>query len=276
LSKIEPAFEVRLQAAEPQESPAPSAAAASKSGDARPSKDNTPDQAEQPAGTAPEAAPGVSQSAASNSRHGDDSHHPGQEKPQDPASTAPRPDASAELAQARFDVNLSPPEGSPTSSMPAASRSETPVPAEAAPEPSTPLPAAAAPVAHDIKLELNDGGQRVEVRLTERDGDIHVAVRTPDARLSDAMRADLPALAAKLEQSGFRSDAWQGGTAGGERRPVETGMGNASQDSREHAGQIQQHKQDNPQQQQQKRNPTNAPNRKSDRKDFAWLLQTYR
>jgi len=286
LSKIEAAFEMRLQSEEPQESSesatAAVTAAASKSGDSRPSKDNTADPSEPPAAAASEAAPGVTQSAASSSKHGDGSHHPGQEGPQDPASTAPRrdfgtPDASAELAQARFDVNAPvPPAGSTTSSTPAASRSETPAPAEAAPEPSNPLPAAAAPTAHDIKLELNSGGQRVEVRLTERDGDIHVAVRTPDARLTDAMRADLPALAAKLEQSGFRTDAWQPGSgAGGERRAAETGAGNASQDSQEHAGQNQQQKQDNPQQQQQ-RTLTNAPNRKSDRKDFAWLLQTYR
>ncbi len=47
----------------------------------------------------------------------------------------------------------------------------------------------------------------MEVRLTDRGGDIHVAVRTPDARLSGAMREDLTALTAKLEQSGFRTDA---------------------------------------------------------------------
>jgi hypothetical protein len=299
LSKIAPAFEMRLQPVEPQGSSATAPAAtvattataadASKSGDPRPSKDNTkdntPDPAEPPATAAAEAGPSVNQSAASSSKHGDGSHHPGQDKPQEPASTAPRrdfgtPDASAELAQTRFDVNAPvPPAGSTVSTTHAASRSETPAPAEAAPEPSTPVPAPAAPVAHDIKLELNGGGgQRVEVRLTERDGDIHVAVRSPDARLSDAMRADLPALAAKLEQSGFRADGWQpGSAAGGERRALETGAGNASQDSQEHGGQNQQQKQDNPQQQQQQpRNLTNAPNRKSDRKDFAWLLQTYR
>jgi hypothetical protein len=280
LSKLAPAFEVRLQAAEPQESaaatvaPSSTAADAAKSGDPRPTKDNTPDSAEA-AAAATEAAPGVNQSAASNSKHGDGSHHPGQEKPQDPASTASQPDASADLAQARFDLNAPvAPAGSPISSTHAAGSSAAPAPAEAAPEP--PTPAAAAPVAHDIKLELNiGGGQRVEVRLTDRAGDIHVAVRTPDARLSDAMRADLPALAAKLEQSGFRTDAWQPG-AGGERRALETGAGNASQDSQEHGGQNQQQKQDDPQQQQQQKNLTNAPNRKSDRKDFAWLLQTYR
>ncbi|MGA3241122.1 MAG: hypothetical protein ABSG03_33060 [Bryobacteraceae bacterium] len=280
LSKIDPAFEMRLQPTEPQESSAPSqapsATADSKSGDPRSTKD---DPAEPAAAAAPDAAPGVSQSAASSSKHGDGSHHPGQEKPQDPASAAPQPGASADLAQARFDVNAPvPPAGSMTSPANAASRSETPAPAEATPEPSTPPAAAAAPVAHDIKLELNvGGGQRVEVRLTDRAGDIHVAVRTPDARLSDAMRADLPALAAKLEQSGFRTDAWQpGSAAGGERRTAETGAGNGSQDSQEHAGQNQQQKQDNPQQQQQQKSLINAPNRKSDRKDFAWLLQTYR
>jgi hypothetical protein len=281
LSKIEPAFEVRLQPAEPQESPAPSETAPAKtadgkSGDPRPTKDDT---AEPAAAAAPEAAPGVTQSAASSSKHGDGSHHQDQEKPQDPASSALQPGASADLAQARFDVNATvPPAGSTISSTPAASRPETPAPDAAAAEPPTPPTAAAAPVAHDIKLELNGGGQRVEVRLTERDGDIHVAVRTPDARLSDAMRADLPALAAKLEQSGFRADAWQpGSAAGGERRAAETGQGNGSQDSQEHAGQNQQQKQDNPQQQhQQQKSLTNASNRKSDRKDFAWLLQTYR
>jgi hypothetical protein len=283
LSKITPAFEMHLQATEPQEStaaavaPSSTAADAGKSADARPTKDNMADSAEAPAAAATEAAPGVNQSAASNSKHGDGSHHPGQEKPQDPASTGPQPDASADLSQARFDVNAPvAPAGSTISSTHAAASSETKAPAETAVEPSTPAPAAAAPVAHDIKLELNvGGGQRVEVRLTDRAGDIHVAVRTPDARLSDTMRADLPALAAKLEQSGFHTDAWQPG-GGGERRALETGAGNASQDSQEHGGQNQQQKQDDPQQQQQQKNLTNATNRKTDRKDFAWLLQTYR
>jgi hypothetical protein len=285
LSKIEPAFEMRLQPAEPQESQAATATvtatadAAGKAGDPRSTKDNAHDQADPPAAAATEAAPGVAQSASSNSKQGDGSHHPGQQKPQDPTSIEPRPDASAGLAQARFDVNAAvPPAGPTTSSTHTTSRSDTPASTEATPEP-TAAPTTAAGAAHDIKLELTGGGERVEVRLTERNGDIHVAVRTPDGRLSDAMREDLPALAAKLEQSGFRTDPWQAGAAaGGERRAVETGAGNASQDSQEHGGQDQQQKQNNPQQQQQQhqREFTNAPNRKSDRKDFAWLLQTYR
>ncbi len=76
-------------------------------------------------------------------------------------------------------------------------------------------------MAHDIKLELTGTGPRVEVRLVERSGEVHVAVRTPDGRLADAMRDDLPALAARLEQSGFHGNEWRTGAAGGGQRTLE-------------------------------------------------------
>lgn len=276
LSKLEPAFEMHLQP-EPQESLSPIAAVASSSEPqvSPPGKANMPELAAAVAAQGPETVPSVASAASASSKQGDGSRHPAQEHPQEAASLAPQPPASAEMAQTNFDAAaLTPQVASPASAPHAASRSE--VPAEASSAAPMPQPAATAPAAHDIKLELNGGGERVEVRLTERGGDVHVAVRTPDGRLSDAMRQDLPALAAKLEQSGFRADGWQPGAANNsERRAVETGAGNASQDSQEHAGQNQQQKQDNPQQQQPK-NFTNASNRKSDRKDFAWLLQTYR
>jgi hypothetical protein len=275
LSRLEPAFEMRLQPA-PQESIEPISAVAPSSNPqiSPPAKANIPEPAEAAAATAPETAPSVAPAVSASSKQGDGSRHPAQERPQETASLAPQPPANAEMAQTNLDASaLAAPAASTASAAPA-SRSE--VPAEAAATDPMPQPAPAAPAAHDIKLELNGGGQRVEVRLTDRGGDIHVAVRTPDGRLSDAMRQDLPALAAKLEQSGFRADAWQPGAANSsDRRAAETGAGNASQDSQEHAGQNQQQKQDNPQQQQPK-NFTNASNRKSDRKDFAWLLQNYR
>jgi hypothetical protein len=261
LSKIEPAFEVHLQPAQPQES-APAAAG--------PMKNNATEL------TGPAAAVSVEQAESSNSKHGDGSHHPGQEKPQEAASDVTPQFASAGMAQAGFDINApAPPVAAATSSTHAAGPSESQPTAEPATA-SELQPKAVTPAAHDIKLELNSGGQRVEVSLTERGGDIHVAVRSSDARLSDAMRQDLPALTSKLEQSGFRADAWQpGAAASGERRAVDVAAGNSSQDSQQQAGQHSQQKQDNPQQQNQK-NPTTAPNRKSDRKDFEWLLQTYR
>ena len=58
---------------------------------------------------------------------------------------------------------------------------------------------------HDIKLQLaGEGESRVEVRLTERRGDVFVAVRTPDSRLAGELRQDLPSLASRLEQAGYR------------------------------------------------------------------------
>jgi hypothetical protein len=269
LSKLDPSFEARLQLHEPQESPESSATP-------RPTKDNAGAPADPAAAAASETAPGVAQTSASNSKHGDGSHHPGQEGSQDPVPSPAGLNAGAEASQNRFDINETAPAASPTAAAHAASRSETPAASQPEPAPE-PKPAATAAAAHDIKLELKDGNQRVEVRLTERGGDIHVSVRTPDARLSGAMREELPALTAKLEQSGFRAEAWQPGSTGtAERRAAEAGAEGSSQDSQRHSEQhSQQQKQDNPQQQNSKA-PVNTTNRKSDRKDFEWLLQTFR
>jgi hypothetical protein len=65
-----------------------------------------------------------------------------------------------------------------------------------------------APAARDIRLDLGAGDSRVEVHVVERAGDVQVAVRTPDARLAGDLREELPALTARLEQSGFRTEAW--------------------------------------------------------------------
>jgi hypothetical protein len=281
LSKLQPAFEMRLQPALPEESAAPSSTVApGKPEISQPANDSMPEPAQPPVATAsatvPALVPAVAQAAPSSSRQGDGSHHPEQERAREAAAATGRPEAGAETAQTNFDINATtPPQASTVSPTPAATRSEPP--AETAPQAPVPEPAAAAPATHDIKLELNGGGgQRVEVHLTERGGDVHVAVRTADERLSGAMRDDLPALAAKLETSGFRADAWQPGpTSSNESRAFQTGAGNNSQDSQERGGQNQQQKQDTPQPQHPK-NLANAPNRKSDRKDFAWLLQTYR
>ena len=81
--------------------------------------------------------------------------------------------------------------------------------AETPPEPGQPSPLAAPPQpARDIRLQVHGGEQRVDVRLTERAGEVQVAVRTPDARLTEALRSDLPGLSARLEQSGFRAETW--------------------------------------------------------------------
>ncbi len=265
LSNIEPAFEAHLQPGEPLEPAGQRAdAAESVSAASGAAKDNSPAVAQPPDDlqTAPQSdphaiaaatsVPAVAQPSSSSSKHGDGSRQADRESPSEAVSNAPGSIGAVE-APARFDINAAPPAEAATVSTPAPSRSVIPASVEAAPAPE-PQPALTAPAAHDIKLELNGGGQRVEVRLSERGGDIHVAVRTTDASLSGAMRQDLPALTAKLEQSGFRAEAWQPGAAtGAERRAADVSAANSSPDSQEHPGQHSQQQQDNPQQQ----NPKN-------------------
>ena len=47
----------------------------------------------------------------------------------------------------------------------------------------------------------------VEIRLTERAGEVRVAVRTPDETLARTMREDLGSLTGKLQQSGFAAES---------------------------------------------------------------------
>lgn len=76
----------------------------------------------------------------------------------------------------------------------------------------TPAPASepAPPVspARDIRLQVASGDRRVDVRLTERAGEVQVSVRTPDSQLAGALRDDLAVLSARLEQRGFRAETW--------------------------------------------------------------------
>ncbi len=132
-----------------------------------------------------------------------------------------------------------------------------------------------APMAHEIKLQLNGGDQRVEVRMVERGGDVHVDVRTPDARLAGALREDLPALSARLEQSGFHAENWHTGlTASPDRQTLpQTTAGAPPQDQQNRSGQDRNNQQDG-------RQPPpknqNNPQLKDDRKDFAWLFTSLR
>jgi len=68
----------------------------------------------------------------------------------------------------------------------------------------------------DISLRLTDKDQgSVQVRLSERAGELHVSVRTPDAGLTRGLRDGLSDLVGRLENSGYRAETWQpaGGNA---------------------------------------------------------------
>jgi hypothetical protein len=60
----------------------------------------------------------------------------------------------------------------------------------------------------EIRHADND---RVEVRLLQRSGELHVAVRATDAEVTQAMRQSLPELTGALEREGHRVEAWRPG-----------------------------------------------------------------
>jgi hypothetical protein len=182
--------------------------------------------------------------------------------------TAPSAAANSMAASLAAHVPAAPIASAPVPSPPASHTTATDADVTHTSDPP-PEPAAA----NDIKIALNDNGQRVELRVTERAGDIHVTVRTPDSQLATAMREDLPALSSRLEQSGLHSDMWRPpASPGGENRAIETLGGNATSDPHEQPGGRQQ--QDG--RQQDPRNPQQTLNRKSDRKEFSWLFESIR
>jgi hypothetical protein len=101
-------------------------------------------------------------------------------------------------------------------------------PAENAPEgPQSPLPAAGAAAtepgarpgpaepARRVSVEVlgPDSDRRVRLDVSERRGEVHVAVRSQDPELSESLRQELPGLVSRLEQSGYGTEPWPEGGA---------------------------------------------------------------
>ena len=75
-----------------------------------------------------------------------------------------------------------------------------------------------APV-RDLSLRLSGAErEKIDIRLVERGGEIHVSVRTSDAELAKGLRTDLSELAGRLDHSGYRTQIW---------RPAESGFSQA-------------------------------------------------
>jgi hypothetical protein len=132
------------------------------------------------------------------------------------------------------------------------------------------------PVARDIRLEVASPDRKVEVRLVERSGEVHFAVRTPDARLAEGLRGELSQLSTRLEQAGFHAEEWRIASASGaERRLDISGAASSSNDTRQHeqpgdGGQKQREQQSAPRQ-------PDAPRRNTQKgTEFAWLMQSLR
>jgi hypothetical protein len=204
--------------------------------------------------------------AAASTRQPDVSREPVR-KPEVSAAGGPEPAVTARPAttpQPLASSDAKPRESAPDSPPPAAAT-------EPAAAPEAPKPAAA----HDIKLELaGQGDRRVEVRVSERAGDMRIEVRTPDSGLAGDLREDLPALATKLEQTGFRAEAWHPAGTAERQLAAEAAPGPASQNSERQPGQNGGQRQRDPQQQPKPKAQENETPSQNAGKDFAWLFSS--
>ncbi len=186
-------------------------------------------------GCGPPAAPLAGEPTADESPDGKTAEHEGQQPAKASGSSRPH-ERSAEAATdqaAAAGPQLDPATGDQVSFTPAPARAASDQafdrrqPHAAEPTPSLyhadgAQPEAAKPPlsARNITLEMANGDQRVEVRMVDRGGSVHLAVRTPDPHLSGALRENLTDLSARLEQTGFRAESWR--TSDGLRRDLET------------------------------------------------------
>ena len=111
--------------------------------------------------------------------------------------------------------------------------SEMPSPPQAAPSapsaPSNPVeakilespPKPASVPLKDISLQVaQPGDQKVEVRVVQQSGELRVAVRTGDTDLAHGLQQGLSDLVGRLQETGYRAEAWRPGGSAVQSGPV--------------------------------------------------------
>jgi len=94
------------------------------------------------------------------------------------------------------------------SATPVASAAETLRTSEPAAAPEAPKTQAGSAV-QEIAVKIGrPEAPNVDLHVTERAGEIHVAVRTPDVELQTSLRQDLGSLASSLERAGFHAETF--------------------------------------------------------------------
>lgn len=79
------------------------------------------------------------------------------------------------------------------------------LPADNSARPAAPL--------KDLSIQVGQNQQdKVELRVVERAGGLEVAVRAANPDLSQGLRQGLSELVTRLEQNGYRAEAWRPGT----------------------------------------------------------------
>jgi hypothetical protein len=133
------------------------------------------------------------------------------------------------------------------------------------------------PALHDLKFEVTGGESRVEVRLSERGGEVKMTVRTPDVNLASSLRENLPALSTRLAESGFKSEAWHPAASSTNewRHTNQSSAGGASQDANSQPREQNQESRDGAGHRR-PRIPQEPVTQKQKGKDFAWLMSSLR
>lgn len=129
-----------------------------------------------------------------------------------------------------------------------------------------------------IEFQLESGAGRVAVRVADRAGSVTVDVRTPDSRLASTLRGDLPELASRIEQTGYRAEIWHPAAASQPLQSPErlrlAASPVPSQDSQNQSPRDQGQPRDDGQND--SGESSHPEFRKQDRKDFQWLFTSIR
>jgi hypothetical protein len=116
-------------------------------------------------------------------------------------ATAPVQARTAVVATFERPADPAPTEKTPASAAPAAPEELHAVQDESQMRP--------APALKDISLQVTQPSHgKVQVRVNEQGGELHVAVKTADADLTHDLRQGLSDLVDRLQQNGFRTETW--------------------------------------------------------------------
>jgi hypothetical protein len=91
----------------------------------------------------------------------------------------------------------------------------------------TPMPAPASPRHIDLTVPNSDGHQ-VDVRISQRAGEVQVTVRTPDLSLAQSLRHHLPELSESLSRNGLSNEFFHSA----QNASAETSHGKSQQETR--------------------------------------------
>ena len=114
---------------------------------------------------------------------------------------------AAEPSARNVQLNAVVTEATPVPRQTEPARAADKLPAAVAPELPEP-PAPRTEPARDISFRIASATHPVDIKLVERAGEIHVAVRSIDAALTKSLQANVSELAGKLERSGFHAETF--------------------------------------------------------------------